>query len=347
MTETYLVTGSSGFIGAHVCASAAQYLPPQASVYGLDILPPDRARGCTQIQADIRNADQLAGLPLRNPTAIIHLAARAELLLPFEEIGGLSTTNVNGTANLLSRLEPRTFVFASSSAVYGSVSGQVAGTDARFVKPVGVYGISKLFGEMLCDTWCREKRRTAACFRFGNVIGPRCRGLIPFLVKHAQAHPTGDVQAQCKGGGVVLRDYVPVDHIVQLLWAAARKAWEPGMFRAFNAGTGRGMTNGEVGAIVAKLLGKLGYRLNIRWDGPLDPGESSSVVLGIDETVAMFGIAPPDHEAVVASIEHAALSWLPERAENDPPQRVKLSGSDQGVQQGDPKRANTVEQNPW
>ena len=346
MRETYVVTGSSGFIGAHACASAAQYLAPHSLVYGLDLLQPGSVAGYSPIQADIRNAGQLDGLPVRDPAAIVHLAARAELLLPFEEIGDLSFTNVNGTANLLSHLEPRTFVFASSSAVYGSVSG-VAGTDARFVKPVGAYGISKLFGEMVCAKWCREKQRAAACFRFGNVIGPRCRGLIPFLVKHARAHPDGDVQAQCKGGGIVLRDYVPVDHIVQLLWAAARKPWDPGTFRAFNAGTGRGMTNGDVGAIVTRLLGKLGYRLNIRWDGPLDPGESSSIVLGIDETVEMFGISPPDHDAVVASIEEASLSWLSGSAENGPPQRIKLSGSDQGAQQRDPERTHTVEQNPW
>ncbi len=311
MRETHLVTGSSGFIGTHVCASANQALPSDARVYGLDLVAPGKGQSYLHLAADIRNADSLGQLPLEKLRAVIHLAARAEVLLPFEELGDLSLTNVNGTANVLAGLQPRTFVFASSSAVYGSASGQSVGTDFDLVKPVGVYGLSKLFGEMVCADWCRQKRGVAAVFRFGNVIGPNCRGLIPFLVKHSLAHPDGEVAAQCKGRGLILRDYVPVEYIVQLLWAAASTTWEPGTFRAFNAGTGRGMTNGEVGAVVTKVLEKQGYRLKIRWDAPLGTGESTSIVLGVEETVAAFGIAPPDRDGVIRSIEAAVLSWLP------------------------------------
>jgi nucleoside-diphosphate-sugar epimerase len=309
--ETYLVTGSSGFIGTHVCARASQFLPADSLVHGLDLAQPISGVAYHHIHGDIRSALAIGGLPPGDPTAVIHLAARAEVLMPFEELGDLSTSNVNGTANVLSRLAPRRFVFASSSAVYGSVSGGGVGTDLSNVKPVGAYGLSKLFAEMICAEWCREKQGAAAVFRFGNVVGSRCRGLIPYLVKHTLEYPEGDVQAQCKGRGVILRDYVPVDYIVELLWAAARKPWEPGTFRAFNAGTGRGLTNGDVGAIVTKTLTKLGYRLNINWDAPLGAGESTSIVLGIEETVETFGISPPDQEGVVASIERAVLSWFP------------------------------------
>jgi UDP-glucose 4-epimerase len=320
MPAAYLVTGSSGFIGTHVCAQARQFLPPGARLHGLDLAPPAARSAYGHIHADIRNTESLANLRILNPEAIIHLAARAEVLMPFKELADLSSTNVNGTANVMLQAKPRTFVFASSSAVYGSVSGEGVPADFRFVKPVGAYGVSKLFGEMVCEEWCREGFGAAVVFRFGNVIGPHCRGLIPFLVQHALSHPGGAIEAQCRGRGLILRDYVPVQHIVQLLWAAACRVWEPGTFRVFNAGTGRGMTNGQVGNIVMRVLGEQGYRLNISWDAPLGPGESSSIVLGVDETSETFGIPPPNQDAVVASIEAAVISWLaqsPEHAKRD------------------------------
>jgi nucleoside-diphosphate-sugar epimerase len=310
MRESYLVTGSSGFIGTHVCEQAGQFLPQSSALYGLDIAQPANGSTYNHIHADIRSMESLASLPLSNPAAIIHLAARAEVLMPFEELADLSSTNVNGTVQVLVQARPRTFVFASSSAVYGSVSGEGVPTDFRFVKPVGGYGVSKLFGEMVCEQWCREGLGAAVAFRFGNVVGPQCRGLIPFLVRHALTHPEGAVEAQCKGRGLILRDYVPVQHIVELLWTAACRVWEPGTFRVFNAGTGRGMTNGQVGEIVMKVLREQGYRLNISWDAPLGLGESSSIVLGVDETVETFGFHPPRQDAVVASIEDAVMSWL-------------------------------------
>ncbi len=310
MAENYLVTGSSGFIGTHVCAQAGSFLPPNAALHGLDLAPPPSGFNYHTNQVDIRIPGSLEKVPFANPTAIIHLAAHAEVVVPLEEVGTLSLTNVNGTAHLLAELKPHTFVFASSSAVYGSAKGSGVRTDFDFVKPVGTYGVSKLFGEMVCSQWCREKSGSAVAFRFGNVIGPRCRGLIPYLVRHALTHPEGDCDAQCRGRGLIVRDYVPVDHIVQLLWTTACKPWKTSSFQVFNAGTGHGMTNGDVGHIVTETLQKHGHRLNVRWDAPLCPGESTSIVLDIDETVETFGIPPPTQDEVVKAVQDAAVSWL-------------------------------------
>jgi len=81
--------------------------------------------------------------------------------------------------------------------------------------------MSKAMAELACADWARETGRIAVRFRFGNVIGEGCRGFIPFLVQHAILHPDGDVPAEARGGGLIERDYVPVDHVVEVMIAAA------------------------------------------------------------------------------------------------------------------------------
>ena len=310
MSTAYLVTGSSGFIGSHFCTACGRLLGRRSILYGIDIAVPDSGIDYTHTTADIRLPESLSQLSIEDPQVIIHLAAKAEVVTPFAETGDLGLTNVGGTANLLQHLKPRTFIFASSSAVYGNSGSRGVPPSFSHVKPVGTYGVSKVFGELICADWCRERRGSAVAFRFGNVVGAQSRGFIPFLVRHAQMHPEGDEPAQCRGKGRVLRDYVPVDYIVALLWAAAARKWEAAEFRVFNAGTGRGMTNGEVAEVVGQILLRHGYRLNICWESPLAPGESKSIVLEMKETEKTFGLPVPDRASVVAAIEQSVLSWL-------------------------------------
>jgi nucleoside-diphosphate-sugar epimerase len=315
LTPTYLITGSSGFIGGHTCQAAQRFLPAGSHVCGLDIATPAHASGYDYIPADIRIADSLSELRRREMQAVIHLAARAEVITPFRELGDLSLTNVNGTANLLTELDTSNFVFASSSAVYGSSGVRPTMAALGRVKPVGTYGATKALGEMILADWCRTEQHSAVALRFGNVVGRRCRGFIPFLVRHALKYPEGQVTASCREGGNIQRDYVPVEYIVSLLFASALRKWKPGTFTALNAGTGRGMTNGEVAEIVTRVLRTKGFQLNLSWEAPLEPGESKCIILDMRRTEKVLGLTVPSRDAVVAAIEEGTLSYLSETPE--------------------------------
>jgi nucleoside-diphosphate-sugar epimerase len=232
----------------------------------------------------------------------------AEVVTPFRDLRHLHATNVVGTVNLLEVFSPRVFVMASSSAVYGHGGTPRVGTDWRFVRPVGAYGMSKAAAELVCADWARETGRAAISFRFGNVIGPRCRGLIPYLVDHARRHPDGEVPAAMRGRGRLLRDYIPVSYIVRLLRAAAALRWPAGTAEAFNIGTGRGTTNGAVARRVAQILRRYGYRLRVDMSHPIAPGESRHVVLDMRRTVRRFEVPPPTpaevDEAIEAAVRH-------------------------------------------
>jgi nucleoside-diphosphate-sugar epimerase len=313
--DSVLVTGSSGFIGSHV-SGALLKTRPQGSVYGLDIAEPNEPDGLCFVQADIRNAVNLRGeLSRVRPDIMIHLAALAEVVIPFQDFRQLLETNVEGTLNLLNVLEPKVVLFASTSAVYGNARAAGAPPSWTGVSPLGIYGMSKAVAEMIGRDWATETGGVFLHFRFGNIVGPRCRGLIPYLVNHAKRNLDGSPAAQLRGQGRLVRDYVPVEYLIQLFEAAMQARWPPGTSATFNVGTGRGTTNRAVAGIVQRFLRSRGYKLNMQFNNPAAAGESATVVLDMKSTVRRLAVPPPDRRAVIRSIEEATLSFLETKAE--------------------------------
>lgn len=309
-----VVTGSSGFVGSHLCERLAGDGVAERALVGLDRVAPDGSESCRQLRVDLRHRLSLAHAlgPFRG-SPVLHLAAEAEVVIPFRGLQPLFDSNVSGTLNLLRCLEPALLLFASSSAVYGHAGARRVAPGWEHVNPVGAYGMTKAMAELACEQWARERSRAAVGFRFGNVVGPRCRGLIPYLVRHALAHPEGDVPARCRGRGRIVRDYVPVGHVTRVLARALRSEWTPGSYAAFNVGTGRALSNGDVGEVVQAVLAKRGYRLRIDWTSPLEPGEARRVVLDVDGTLRRFALDAPSREAVVRAIEAGTRDWLERR----------------------------------
>jgi len=303
-----IVTGSSGFIGGHLCARLSR----EGATWGIDLAAPGAGAAHRHIAADIRDLERLRDIaaPLPRLDAVFHLAASAEVLTPWGEVPALLTSNVEGTYNTLAGLEPRVAVFASSSSVYGSSGLEPVGAWRGATRPLCLYAVSKLAGETIVRDWARETGRAAVSFRFGNVIGAGCRGLIPFLAGHVLRHPEGGAPARLRGNGRLVRDYVPVEYVVRVLRAAAEAEWMPGSAMVLNLGTGRAMTNREVAGIVQHAARRLGYRLELSFEDPAGPGEAEEVVLDMRETVRLLDLEPPGHDEVRAAIAAAAVEHL-------------------------------------
>jgi UDP-glucose 4-epimerase len=302
-----LVTGSSGFIGSWL----TKLLADSTSIHGLDIVSP-RDAVAPHISADIRDPRQLQSAADRAGSlrAVVHLAAKAEAVTPFAWIPDLIATNVLGTLHVAKAFAPPLFVFSSSCAVYGNTPRTGVSPAKHAPNPVGLYGDSKATGEMVLADWAHQTGSRAVAFRFGNVIGARCRGLIPFLVRHALRYPQGDVPAQMRGNGRIIRDYVPVDHLVQVITRALELRWTPGSFQVFNIGSGQGLTNGEVARRVQRILKRRGYRLSLNLQNPIANGEAHTAVLRLQETERTFSIKRPSASAVDRAIEEAVHYWL-------------------------------------
>ncbi len=305
-----LVTGSSGFIGTHLCRVMLDS-QPGLRLTGLDLVAPGGSvKPPGFVQADISELGTTAPPDqLRHPV-VMHLAAKAEVVFPFEGLSDLVATNISGTLRVLQVARPELVVFASSSAVYGDTG--VAGVSTRWenVTPIGSYGMSKAAAELMCGEWARETNNTVVSLRFGNVVGAGCRGFVPYLVAHARRYPDGAVPAKARGNGRIIRDYVPVGYVVEIVRKAMAVQREPGGALALNVGTGRPMTNGEVAAIVQEALEEKDIRLKIDWGSPLVAGEAQSVVLDMEQTARVLSVGVPTHEQVIEAIRASVDHWL-------------------------------------
>jgi UDP-glucose 4-epimerase len=309
MNQSLLITGSAGFIGSHVCDLVATTNGHGASIAGLDLQstpPPIRS-----VRADVRCPDQLRHIAMDLvPRTVIHLAAKAEVVIPFNEVSDLMTTNVNGTINVVEAMQPQRLVLASSSAVYGNSGGRGARPRWSDVNPLGAYGISKAAAEIACREWAWQTGGTVVNLRFGNVIGKRCRGLIAYLVEHALENPDGRRVAQLRGDGALVRDYVPVGYAAEVILRAAEMDLPPGTSVAFNVGSGRAMTNRAVASIVQRVLRRHGLELTIDFSLPAEPGEAARLVLDTTETTRKLHLPPPSEDEVIGAIEEGALHYM-------------------------------------
>lgn len=309
VTYDAIVTGSSGFIGSHFCR-AEERGQSDFNVLGVDLLEKPPLASFPAFVGDVGDETVLRQVLSQAPGAsVVHLAAVAEVVMPLASMATLADTNLTATANLLTTLHPQRMIFASSSAVYGSPGPEPVKPIAGEGSAIGAYGLSKLLGELICAQCCAETDASITILRFGNVIGANCRGLIPYLVAHAKRHPEGSVPAQLRGGGKLLRDYVPVESVVEVVDRALEAPLPSGTCETLNVG-GIGMTNREVANLVQDVLAEQGYPLRLEFDNPIAPGEATEVVLDVSETTKRLGVKPVTREEVNASIRQSTQSIL-------------------------------------
>lgn len=185
-----VVTGAAGFIGSHVAETAAR---EGHEVVAVDApsrsLSPTTARetwatlrarqGITLVEADLAAAPaEVLGDVLTGAGAVVHLAGRPGVRTswgPGE--GAVRRDNVLATRRLLAaarsvRRSPPRVVVASSSSVYGSVTGPCH--EDQPVHPVSPYARSKVEVERLAVTAAGDGVPTVV-LRFFSVYGPRQR----------------------------------------------------------------------------------------------------------------------------------------------------------------------------
>lgn len=211
-----LVTGSSGYIGSHLCA---KLLKSGYEVYGLDKNLPTaefdtflRQNGEFSYNFLQQNINENFNIDIIFD-AVIHLAALVNVgeseKIPIQYY----ITNTNGTMNCLSKLKTDNFIFASTGAAVGCESA---------------YGISKRAAEDCVVEYCtRHNPKDYTIFRFYNVIGSsgfsatNPDGLMFNLVKAIESKEFtifgNDYNTK---DGTCVRDYVHVMEIVEALMMA-------------------------------------------------------------------------------------------------------------------------------
>jgi nucleoside-diphosphate-sugar epimerase len=189
------------------------FYPRAIKEEGIEDFP---AQVFTLIETDICNTDGiLQALHARDVDAIVHLAARAGVRPSIEAPMAYEQTNVGGTQSMLEvaqELDIDTFIYGSSSSVYGNNDKVPFAESDPVGEPISPYAATKRSGELLAHTFHHLYDMTVHCLRFFTVYGPRQR---PDLAIHKFARQllTGQ-PITMYGDGSSSRDYTYVEDIV-------------------------------------------------------------------------------------------------------------------------------------
>lgn len=206
-----LITGSSGYIGSHLC----KMLGDEYEVHGLDIADPQAPLN-EFYRCDINRQFAIPGDIEYD--AVIHLAALVRVGESEQIPIRYYITNLNGTMNVINRIKTKNFIFASTGAAQDCASA---------------YGISKRAAEDVVREYCTQHRPIPySIFRFYNVVGSdgfeptNPDGLMYNLMKAVETNEFtifGTDYDTLHGDGTCVRDYVHVNEICDALKQAIEK----------------------------------------------------------------------------------------------------------------------------
>jgi GDP-mannose 4,6-dehydratase len=167
--KRYLVTGVTGFVGAHL---ARRLLDLGYEVYGFmrrraDGQPPSRLveRGVygqvTLLDGDIQNLPSvISALERAEPDVVFHLAAQSYIPRSFKLPLETYETNTVGTLNLLEAVRIKDYdpkiIFAGSSEEYGFQSlDELPINEDNALRPLSPYAVSKVHGDFMMQNYHR------------------------------------------------------------------------------------------------------------------------------------------------------------------------------------------------
>lgn len=236
----YVVTGGSGFIGAHLVEALAQ----KGEVVNIDIVPSAPQSSVTkEVIGDISNTDNNLKFleAVKGAECVFHLAAKARVQPSIEHPIEFDQTNVKGTLNMLELTREagvKKFIFTSSSSLYGDT--HIYPTPETLApNPLSPYGLQKLIGEQYCQLYSRIHDIDTACLRYFNVYGENAptEGAYCLVIGKFIQQALAGKNLTIFGDGQQKRDFTYVQDVVQANILASENV-EGMQGEAFNIGNG-------------------------------------------------------------------------------------------------------------
>lgn len=298
----FLLTGAAGFIGSHV---ADALLGEGHDVVGIDNLDPyyDVARKEANLaevegaghpasfefhRTDIRDGDAIAALYAQHRfDSVVHLAAMAGVRNSIDHPDVYWSVNLDGTRNLLEKLvasdQPRNFVFASTSSVYGATKQIPFVETDPCDRPMVPYSASKRAAELMGYSYHNLYDLNFTAVRFFTVYGPRGRpDMMAFKVLDSIYNGT---TVPLNNGGDMSRDWTFISDIVAGVVAAALK---PSGYRVVNLGRGRPVSLSDFISLIERAVGT-GAHFE---DAPIPTGDIKSTHADVSRARELLGYDP-------------------------------------------------------
>ncbi len=293
-----LVTGGTGYIGAH---TVVELMQSGFDVDIIDNLNNSKAEVADAIEQIVKKRPAFFQIDLtdaaasenyfktQKPDAVIHFAAHKAVGLSVQQPLVFYRNNLLSVFNVLQGCldhDIKSFVFSSSCSVYADPDKLPIDENAPVKKAKSPYGNTKKTGEEIIEDTVAASKLNAISLRYFNPVGSHDSALIgelpttmplnvmPIITKVAigkqevftvfgNDYPTPD--------GSCIRDYIHVVDVAQAHVVAVKRMLSnenKKSYEVFNLGTGKGSSVFELIHAFEKVTGlKLNYKVAKRREG--------------------------------------------------------------------------------
>lgn len=312
-----LVTGGAGFIGSRlsvdlknsgyevlaVDALRPYYSPELKSLRISELLDPE---GIHFLESDLIDIDSVNEVVKDfKPTTIFHLAAQPGVRVPLIDSNKYIQDNLVAHSNVMKIAvmnEVPNILYASSSSVYGNDSKPPFSESELTLKPVSLYGSTKLSNEITSPNFIKGSSTRVRGLRFFTVYGPWGRPDMAYFRLIASA--LDGKEFFLFGDGQVRRDFTFVDDISNMtIKLDEQLAKMPtGTADIVNIGGGAPHSMSELIDCVEKQIGK---KINIKYMDN-NPNDTSYTIAHTSLVEKLTGTKPKIE--LEAGIERV-ISW--------------------------------------
>lgn len=254
---TWLITGVAGFIGSNLLETLLRL---DQHVIGLDnfltghqrnldevrsLVNEEQWKNFTFICGDIRDLS-VCGEACKGVNVVLHQAALGSVPRSMEDPITTNEHNLTGFLNILVAARNagvRSFVYASSSSVYGD-HPDLPKRETMSGQPLSPYAVTKKVNEIYADIFARAYGLSTIGLRYFNIFGPRQDPEGPYaaVIPKWFASLLRGEQISINGDGETSRDFCFVENVVQANILAALVIDEDALNQIYNVAYGERTT---------------------------------------------------------------------------------------------------------
>ena len=286
-----IITGVAGFIGSHLLDRIAN--GNNKYIVGIDNLSNGSikniehhmGKACFKfVNADLKKESNAWVETMKNADIVYHFAANPEVKLSAENPESSFQDNIVASFNVLEAMrkhDVKYLVFASTSTVYGDAEIIPTPEDYHPLRPISVYGATKLAVENLIHSYTALYGIRALILRFANIIGPRSNhGVIVDFINKLKKNPA---ELEILGDGTQRKSYLYVEDAVNAILHIVKHHMSHGWgYEVYNIGSNDWVTVKEIADTVTRELGlrNVKYRFKPATpDGRGWPGDVKQMLL--------------------------------------------------------------------